>query len=779
MLPTFVRRSLFALLLGGLTGPALGQQGSPLPTEWAQVDPAPGSTPYREINLDFTHDTLTLKGRLVLPPTTGRHPVVVLMGGSGSWSPYREYFRALADTFVPAGIGVFYYDKRNEGTDRAEKSSFDNLAGDALAAVEVLRGREDVDSLAVGLWGHSQGGWIAPLAASRSPHVRFVVTVGGPGVGPLEQTLYSQRNGDRRRGLSEDDVDAADRLRRTLALYYAHPTEPGWRAAQHALDEARRMPWFPRARFQELQGVGDSLASPARIRELERKYPDVFQLYTEQVPYDPVPALKGVAVPLLAIYGGADQVVPVDRSIAAFRDAFDTSGRRSLLTIHVFPGANHAVLMGSDGLNFAPGYLESLSTWVRDAAKGTMKHSRADAWDQDLSAFVHGIETLHHAPFAHVTRAEWEGRVAELRERIPLLSDDEIIVELMKLAALIGDGHTVVVPPFEGPHVFHRYPVAFYLFEDGLFIREAREDYVDLVGKRVVRLGDVPADSLMSRIARVFPHDNVIGLRWGLELTLPIAEVLHGLGIAPGSDHVRIVVEDEGGARRSRTLKDPEPLTGDGLQSAVFTGEHPNWRSMMDPTVPVPAWRRDLATPYRYEYLRGPKLVHVLFNQVRQGDVPFDEFLGDLFHFVGDHDVSAILLDLRTNEGGDLTMLRPLITGLIRNGFGAKGKLYVATGRRTFSAAGYLAARLDVYTDAIFVGEPPGTRPNFVGEASDPFRLPNSRVWVNASTLAWQGTFAFDHRPYIEPDMPVALTSEEYREGRDPVLEKVIESLGR
>jgi hypothetical protein len=118
-----------------------------------------------------------------------------------------------------------------------------------------------------------------------------------------------------------------------------------------------------------------------------------------------------------------------------------------------------------------------------------------------------------------------------------------------------------------------------------------------------------------------------------------------------------------------------------------------------------------------------------------------------------------------------------LIRRLIAAEIGATiGRLYVATGPRTFSAAGYLAARLDVYTDATFVGEPPGTRPNFIGE-TDPFRLPNSRLWANASTLRWQGTYAFDDRPWIEPNLPAPLTSSDYRENRDPVRETVLEAM--
>lgn len=403
---------------------------------------------------------------------------------------------------------------------------------------------------------------------------------------------------------------------------------------------------------------------------------------------------------------------------------------------------------------------------------------RVAAWRADLTTFSTRFERLHHDLYAHVSREAWTTRVEDLSARIPDLADHEIVVELMRLAAAVGDGHTVVAPPFDGPLRFHAYPVAFYRFDDGLFVRAAREDHADLVGARVVRLGGVEADALVDRVAEVFPHDNEIGLLWGLEMTLPIAEVLHGLGIADRPDRVEIVVEDASGERRRRVLEAPEPLTGQALATALFTGDHPGWETMRDDSVPAPAWRRDLEVPYRYETLEDGRVIHVLFNQVRNGDVPFEAFLDELFDLVERLEPAALILDLRTNEGGDLTMLTPLITGLIRTGLDRERKLYVITGRRTFSAAGYLVARLDVYTDAVFVGEPPATSPNFVGESSDPFRLPHSGVLVNPSTLAWQGTFAFDDRSFVEPDLPVGLTSADERAGRDPALEAILARVG-
>ena len=403
----------------------------------------------------------------------------------------------------------------------------------------------------------------------------------------------------------------------------------------------------------------------------------------------------------------------------------------------------------------------------------------SEAWRHDLAALADSIEDRHVDPFHTVSESAWRTAVQDVHDRIPAMDPHEVVVAFMELAAMIGDGHTVVVPPVAPPHQFHRYEIDLYPFDDGLFVRAAAPRYRSLVGRRVVQLGQVPTDSLEHYIARVFPHDNQIGLRWGLQMTLPLAEVLHGLGIAERVDAVPIRVEDETGTQTRHLLSVPQPLTANWLQTMLFEGAAPpdEWVSMRDTSAAAPDWLRAIGTPYRFTYDETHRLLHLHFNQVRTGDLPFGTFLDDLFTHVDTTATQAFLVDLRTNEGGDLTMLTPFLKRLIAAEVtGTIGRLYVAIGPRTFSAAGYLAARLEVYTNAVFVGESTGTRPNFIGETK-PFQLPRSELWANASTLRWQGTFAFDDRPWIPPDVVAPLSSSDYRENRDPVLNVVRSAL--
>ena len=97
----------------------------------------------------------------------------------------------LADYFARHGIAALTYDKRGVGasTGNWEEASFDDLAGDALAGVELLKSRTDINRKQIGLWGLSQGAWLVELAASQSKDIAFIIAVSGGGVNPEFQEI--------------------------------------------------------------------------------------------------------------------------------------------------------------------------------------------------------------------------------------------------------------------------------------------------------------------------------------------------------------------------------------------------------------------------------------------------------------------------------------------------------------------------------------------------------------------------------------------------------------
>jgi dienelactone hydrolase len=153
--------------------------------------------------VSFESQGVRLTGVLHVPAGRGRRPAIVLVHGSGRITAEAQ-LAGFANRLMGAGFAVYAYDKRGVGRSAGEYANvgvsnsermFDLLAGDALAAVDRLRSRRDIDPARIGLMGVSQGGWIAPLAASRSPHIRFVVTVSGPAVSVGEEIAYSRLAG--------------------------------------------------------------------------------------------------------------------------------------------------------------------------------------------------------------------------------------------------------------------------------------------------------------------------------------------------------------------------------------------------------------------------------------------------------------------------------------------------------------------------------------------------------------------------------------------------------
>jgi hypothetical protein len=115
----------------------------------------------------------------------------------------------------------------------------------------------------------------------------------------------------------------------------------------------------------------------------------------------------------------------------------------------------------------------------------------------------------------------------------------------------------------------------------------------------------------------------------------------------------------------------------------------------------------------------------------------------------------------------------PLLHRLIGSKVNLRGRLFVIIGRATFSAAQNLASYLDRHTEAIFVGEPTGSSPSFIGETVE-FTLPYSKVRANVSDLFWQSTWPMDYRIWIAPTLYCPPTFAAFRANRDPALEAIL-----
>ncbi len=193
----------------------------------------------------------------------------------------------------------------------------------------------------VGLWAINQGGWIAPLAASCSPDVAFLIPVSGPGVSPAEQERYSLTQRSYAHGFAEHDIAQA------LALYDAF------------IQAARRD-----APFDEVMTLITHKRTPAWDVYMGDLNAEVWQFLKRAIDDDPVPAFERVTGLVLAIFGERDMFVPVEQSARVLAQAFATAGNPDV-TIRVFPHADHVIEVGTPA-TFAPDYLDTMVQWIWD-----------------------------------------------------------------------------------------------------------------------------------------------------------------------------------------------------------------------------------------------------------------------------------------------------------------------------------------------------------------------------------------------------------------------------
>ena len=310
-----------------------------------------------EETVQFASGDIALAGTLILPEGSQPHPAVVLFHGSG----LQKRDLITARWFAAEGIAALAYDKRGVGESGGDfrKVPFMELCDDGLSAIKYLKSRKEIDAKRIGVWGLSQGGWLGPLAASRSADVAFVIAVSGPDVSPGEQMIVYYANELREQGMDEGDVREASTVRRDIWSYMSSGL--GYEKTKAELDEARTKRWYSQAKVQQDDSFGP-LPTPA---ELSKPVGRSAIWFKREAVYDPVPALRALRVPALFLFGNHDQLIPVDESVAVIQRVLVGDKHRDF-TIWVFPNVDHEMRLVTREATGAidPEYLKTMQDWL-------------------------------------------------------------------------------------------------------------------------------------------------------------------------------------------------------------------------------------------------------------------------------------------------------------------------------------------------------------------------------------------------------------------------------
>lgn len=307
--------------------------------------------------VDFANRDVHLAGTLICPLSPGKHPAIVLVPASGAEG--REYLLPFAHFLVRHGMAVLGYDKRGVGGSTGDwrTESFDDLASDAVAAIEFLKARREIDLSQIGMLGWSQAGWVMPLAAAGRKDVAFVISISGAGVSPAETTIDEARGELKAAGRRPEVIEQITGLMR-LKYNFAR-TGQGWNEYEAA-----------RAKVVARMGRApdDFPGSPD-----DPYWQSIRRFYF----YDPAPALRELRTPVLALFGELDDNIVAEKNHKAWESALRLGGNRDYM-LRILPGTDHMMLEAKAGNNaemptlqrFAPAYFSTVQDWLAKRVRG-------------------------------------------------------------------------------------------------------------------------------------------------------------------------------------------------------------------------------------------------------------------------------------------------------------------------------------------------------------------------------------------------------------------------
>ncbi|MEO8511974.1 MAG: alpha/beta fold hydrolase [Ignavibacteria bacterium] len=292
---------------------------------------------YSEEEVTYKSDGVVISGTLIKPKSNQPYPVIVFVHGSGKM--IRETMRSRAYMFVQNGSAVLIFDRRGKGKSEGDTSRIlpiSVMTGDVIAGVEFLKERKDIDKKKIGLYGLSQGGWVVPNAVSLCKDVTFIIAVSAPGITPDEQNDYVVDN------IVKNEVKKFTKINKWIEEFDTT--------------------------------INSYMEQESSFREKSNKNG------TEIVPgfsgFNPIPAWESITIPVLAVWGELDEIVPHNKSRIKIENALKKSGNNSY-TLKTFDGANHVIKLAGEKEKFAgkwevtaPGSNEFIAGWFKKTILG-------------------------------------------------------------------------------------------------------------------------------------------------------------------------------------------------------------------------------------------------------------------------------------------------------------------------------------------------------------------------------------------------------------------------
>lgn len=379
-----------------------------------------------------------------------------------------------------------------------------------------------------------------------------------------------------------------------------------------------------------------------------------------------------------------------------------------------------------------------------------------EQWAQDLDFLGTELPKRHKNLFHNISETEFQTKIKELKTQLPSMDLDEILVDLMRIIASVGDSHTTL-----GYRPQQALPLMLYWFKDGIAILNTTAEYKGILYGKITAIGGKPIKDIIDSLATIIPHENEAQVKNMIPNLLTDTLILHGMKLILSQNTVSLTVLTTSGTTVTLDMK---PLS--------FSSK-PEWLVDTSDESDAPLYLKKRRLFYWYKILPDSQTLFFKYNSCKNiKGQPFGDFVTTLFGAADAEKVRRIVIDLRHNGGGNSGIFAPFLAELKkRPEFLQKGSIYVLIGRRTFSSAILNAIDLKKQTSAIFAGEPTGGKPNHYGEVKM-FRLPQSGLPVTYSVKYFR---VIDDDPdSLMPDLLIEPRISDYLNKDDPVLKSVL-----
>ncbi len=389
------------------------------------------------------------------------------------------------------------------------------------------------------------------------------------------------------------------------------------------------------------------------------------------------------------------------------------------------------------------------------------------SWSSDIDRFETELEERHPDLFFQIPKKHYRQEVEKLRQSSDSLTPQQIVLKMARITAWMlngRDSHTQIA--LLQNRYFSRLPLRLQWFGDALHVVGVHSKHKAALGKRVVKIGNMPVAEALKETKKYITHANDVWAKAMAASYLTSPELLLHIGATKDQKKATLWLEDKDKGTTSRTVEASD-LKPDRYILPLGTNK-----------VPLHLQSSTRKKNYWYAHLKEKKALYVHYYRCMEMESQsFEGFTKEVFAAADKHAVEKLILDMRHNSGGDSRLIWSLINKVKeRPSLNKAKRFFVIIGSHTFSSAVFACIYLDNATEVTFIGEPTGGKPTKrYGDMSNSFELPYSGVKVSCAAKYFDLGSKWDVKdsPSFMPDVEVKSSYADYAALKDPVLEHI------